>query len=42
MLYVKDFYDKYFLKNRHDNGKVVKNVYLVTEDIDVLDEALQK
>jgi len=42
MLYVEDFYDKYMLKNPDKIGKVRKNVYLVTEDLGVLDEALKK
>ena len=42
MTYVKDFYDKYFLKNPEKIGKVNRTVYLVTEDLEVLKEALTK
>ena len=42
MTYVKDFYDKYFLKNPEKIGKVNRTVYLVTEDLEVLKEALKK
>jgi hypothetical protein len=42
MRHVEDFYKKYFLKNPSKIGKIRKNVYLVTEDLDVLDEALKK
>ena len=38
MLYVEDFYEKYFRKNPNNIGKIVKNVYLVTEDLSVLEE----
>ena len=42
MTYVNDFYDKYFLKFPGNIGKVNRTVYLVTEDLDVLNEALKK
>ena len=42
MIYVKDFYDKYFLKYPQNIGKIDKNIYLITEDLDVLEEALKK
>ena len=42
MFHVKDFYDKYFLKYRQFVGKVKKIVYLVTDDLKVLDEAIKK
>ena len=38
MLYVKDYYDKYFIKFPQSIGLVKRNVYLVTEDLSVLDE----
>jgi hypothetical protein len=41
MIYVRDFFDKYFLKHP-ERKKITKNVYLVTEDLDVLKEALKK
>jgi hypothetical protein len=42
MMYVEDFFDKYMLKHPDKIGKIRKNVYLVTEDLGVLDEALIK
>ncbi len=42
MMHVKDFYEKYFLKNPSQMGKIRKNVFLVTEDLEVLNEALKK
>lgn len=38
MIFVRDFYEKYFIKHPQNKGKVKKNVYLVTEDLTVLDE----
>ncbi len=38
MIYVRDFYEKYFLKYPQNKGKVKKSVYLVTEDPKILDE----
>ncbi len=38
MMYVRDFYEKYFLKYPQNKGKVKKSVYLVTEDPTILDE----
>ena len=42
MTYVNDFYDKYFLKFPNNIGKVNRTVYLVTEDLEMLNEALKK
>ena len=42
MVYVRDFYEKYFFKNPNHIGKVNRTVYLVTEDLNVLEEALHK
>ena len=42
MIWVRDFYDKYFLKFPELVGKVNRTVYLVTEDLGVLNEALKK
>ena len=42
MRYVTDFYDKYFFNNPDKIGKVNRTVYLVTEDLDVLNEALTR
>ncbi len=42
MAHVEDFYKKYFIKNPGKLGTIKKNVYLVTEDVGVLDEALRK
>ena len=41
MAHVEDFYKKYFIKNPGKIG-IKKNVYLVTEDVGVLEEALRK
>ena len=38
MIFVRDFYEKYFIKHPQNKGKVKKKVYLVTEDLTVLDE----
>ena len=38
MIYVTDFYEKYFYKYPQNKGKVTKSVYLVTEDLTILDE----
>ena len=38
MIYVKDFYDKYFNRYPQKIGKVKRRVYLVTEDLGVLEE----
>jgi hypothetical protein len=38
MVYVKDFYDKYFLKNPTKDGLVKRSVFLATEEPKVLDE----
>ena len=38
MIYVRDFYEKYFFKYPQNRGKVKKSVYLVTEDPTILDE----
>ena len=38
MVHVRDFYEKYFFKFPQNKGKLKKNVYLVTEDLNVLDE----
>ena len=38
MIYVGDFYEKYFFKYPQNRGKVKKSVYLVTEDPTILDE----
>ena len=38
LVYVKDFYDKYFIKNPSQLGKILKSVYLVTEEPKILDE----
>ena len=38
MVYVKDFYDKYFLKNPTKQGLVKRIVFLATEEPKVLDE----
>ncbi len=38
MIYVRDFYEKYFLKYPQNKGKVAKSVYLVTEDLTILNE----
>ena len=38
MIYVKDFYDKYFIKNPSRVGKIKRSVYLVTEEPKILDE----
>jgi hypothetical protein len=40
MRYVKDFYQKYFLNYPEKIGKINRTVYLVTEDLTVLNEAL--
>jgi hypothetical protein len=42
MIYVEDFFVKYFLKYPGKIGKISKSVYLVTEDLGVLEEALKK
>ena len=42
MRHVTDFYDKYFFNNPSKIGKVNRTVYLVTEDLDVLNEALTR
>jgi hypothetical protein len=43
MVYVNDFYEKYFLKHPKVSIKnFTKNIYLVTEDLDILKEALTK
>ena len=41
MIHVRDFFDKYLLKHP-ESKKITKSVYLVTEDLDVLKEALKK
>jgi hypothetical protein len=38
MIFVRDFYEKYFIKHPQNQGKVKRKVYLVTEDLTVLDE----
>jgi hypothetical protein len=38
MIYVKDFYDKHFIKNPSHVGKIKKSAYLVTEEPKILDE----
>jgi hypothetical protein len=38
MIYVRDFYEKYFFKYPHKKEKIKKSVYLVTEDPTILDE----
>jgi hypothetical protein len=38
MIYVRNFFEKYFLKYPQNKGKVTKSVYLVTEDLTILDE----
>ena len=38
MIFVRDFYEKYFIKHPQNKDKVKKRVYLVTEDLTVLDE----
>ena len=38
MVYVKDFYDKYFLKNPNELSRVKRRVFLVTEEPNVLDD----
>jgi hypothetical protein len=40
MVHVEDFFNKYFLKNPNKREKFTRNVYLVTEDFDVVNEAL--
>jgi len=43
MVYVGDFYEKYFLKHPNvSNKNFTRNIYLVTEDLDILKEALAK
>ena len=43
MVYVGDFYEKYFLKHPNvSNKNIIKKIYLVTEDLDILKEALAK
>ena len=42
MMHVNEFYEKYFLKNPSQMGKIRKNIFLVTEDLEVLNEALRK
>ena len=43
MVYVSDFYEKYFLKHPNvSNKNMTKKIYLVTEDLDILKEALAK
>ena len=38
MVYVKDFYDKYFIKNPNKLSRVKRRVFLVTEEPNVLDK----
>ena len=42
MTYAKDFYDKFFMVNADKVGKVNRTIYLVTEDLEVVKEALKK
>ncbi len=43
MVYVRDFYEKYFLKHPNVSMKnFTRNIYLVTEDLNILKEALAK